>query len=82
MSAFYCVVLSCVGRGLAVGRFAIHRILPKCLERFRVARVNSVPEQARASCPVVTVATFSHLPRRVSALHSAATVRVHLTLIG
>jgi hypothetical protein len=36
-----CVVLSCVGRGLAICRSPVQGILPKCLNGFIVTEVNS-----------------------------------------
>jgi hypothetical protein len=40
MSAYLCAVLSFIGRGLAVGRSSIPRVLPKCLSGFIVSGVN------------------------------------------
>jgi hypothetical protein len=45
MIAFYCVVLSCVGRGLAMGRSVCPEVLPKCLNGFTVSEVNSETDQ-------------------------------------
>jgi hypothetical protein len=36
MCEFFSVVLSCVGRGLAMGLSPLQGILPKCLNRFMV----------------------------------------------
>jgi hypothetical protein len=46
-SASFCVVLSCVGRGLAVGRSPLQGTLPICLIGFIVSEVNSESEQPR-----------------------------------
>jgi hypothetical protein len=51
MCAFFCVVLSCVDRGLAVGRSPVQGVLPKCLKEFIVSEVNSALEQAREPNP-------------------------------
>jgi len=34
MSSLLCVVLSCVGRGIAIGRSSVQEVLPKCLNGF------------------------------------------------
>jgi hypothetical protein len=39
MSAFFCVVLSRVGRGLAMGRSPIKAVLPKSIKGFKVSKV-------------------------------------------
>jgi hypothetical protein len=41
ISAFFCVVLSCVGRGLATDRFNVQGDLPRCLNGFTVSEINS-----------------------------------------
>jgi hypothetical protein len=46
-SAFFCVVLSCVGRGLAMHRSPIQGDLEKCLNGFIFSEVSSELEQAR-----------------------------------
>jgi len=45
--AFFCVVLSCIGRGFARGQ----GVLPKCLHGFTVLEVNSELEQAKGPNP-------------------------------
>jgi hypothetical protein len=47
MPAFFRVVLSRVGRDLAMGQCPVQRVLPKCLKRFIVPGVNYESEQAR-----------------------------------
>jgi hypothetical protein len=47
MSMLFCVVLSCVGRGLAVGCSPVQVVLPKYLKGFIVSEVNSESEQFR-----------------------------------
>jgi hypothetical protein len=49
--AFFCVVLSCVGRGLAKGRTPVQRDLPKYLNGFIVSEANTEQEQARGPNP-------------------------------
>jgi hypothetical protein len=51
MSTFSCVVLSCVGKDVATGRFPIQGALTKCLKRFMVSEVNCESDQARDSNP-------------------------------
>jgi hypothetical protein len=46
MSTFFCVVLSCAGGGLKMGRSPVQRVLPKCLDGFVVSEVSSESEQA------------------------------------
>jgi len=46
MSAFFCVVLSCVGRGLAMGRSPTQGVLSKYLKGFRVPELICASEQA------------------------------------
>jgi len=41
---FFCVVLSCIGRRLAIGRYPIQEALPKRLKGFTVTDINSEPE--------------------------------------
>jgi hypothetical protein len=43
--------LSCVGRGLAVGRSPVKRVLPKRLKEFIVSEVKFELEQARGPDP-------------------------------
>jgi hypothetical protein len=45
MSAFFCVVLSCVRRGLVMDRSPIQGVLRKCLNGFIVSEVSSESEQ-------------------------------------
>jgi hypothetical protein len=40
-TAFFCVVLSCVGRGLEMGRYPVERVLPKRLKGFITSEVHS-----------------------------------------
>jgi len=47
MSMFFCIVLSCVDKGLAMNRFSIKGVLLKCLNSFIVSEVKSELEQAR-----------------------------------
>jgi hypothetical protein len=47
MSSFFCSMLSCVGRGFAMGRSPVQGVLPKCLIGFIVSEVNSESEKAR-----------------------------------
>jgi hypothetical protein len=51
ISAFFCVVLSCVGLGLAMGWSPVQGVLPKWLNGFIVSEVNSQPEQTRELNP-------------------------------
>jgi hypothetical protein len=51
MSAFFCVVPSCVGRGHAMGRSPFEGVLPKCLKGFVISKVNSELGQASGSSP-------------------------------
>jgi len=44
MSAFMCVVLSCIGNGLAIGRSPIQGVIPRCLDKFVVPEINSESE--------------------------------------
>jgi len=48
---FLCVVLSCVGRGLPMGRSPVQRVLPKSLNGLIVLEVNSEPEQVSVLNP-------------------------------
>jgi len=41
MSAFLCVVMSCLGRG----NIPVQRVLPKCLKGYKIAEVSSELEQ-------------------------------------
>jgi hypothetical protein len=47
MSAFFCIVLPCVNRGLPMGWSPVRGVLPKCLNGFTVKEVNSESEEAR-----------------------------------
>jgi hypothetical protein len=47
----FCVVLSCVNRGLAVGRSPIQGVLPKYQKGFNVPEVHSESEQVRELNP-------------------------------
>jgi len=49
LSAFFCVVLSCLGRGLALGRSIVQVVLPKCMQGFVVSEVNSEWEETRGT---------------------------------
>jgi hypothetical protein len=49
VSAFFCVVLSCVGRGLVSGRFPVQGVLKKQIHNFQ--KSNSESEQARGPNP-------------------------------
>jgi len=51
MSTFFCVVLSCVGRDLAMGRSPIQGVVLKCQNGFLGSEVKSELEQARGSNP-------------------------------
>jgi hypothetical protein len=51
MSAFFCVMLSCVDRGLGVSRSPVEGVLPICLNGFMVSEVNSESEQAGGPNP-------------------------------
>jgi len=51
MSAFLCVVLSCVGTDLATGLSPILRALPKCLNAFIISEVDSESEVGRGPNP-------------------------------
>jgi hypothetical protein len=44
-----CVLLSCLGRCLAMDRFPFRRVQPKCLKGFVVLKVNLHSVQARES---------------------------------
>jgi len=44
ISALFCVVLSCVGTGLVVGRSPIQGVPTKCLNEFIVSEVNPESE--------------------------------------
>jgi hypothetical protein len=44
--AFLYVVLSCVGKGLEMGRSPIQGVLPKCPKRFIASELNFESEQA------------------------------------
>jgi hypothetical protein len=46
VSAFFCVVLFCVGRDFATDRFPVQRVLPKCVNGFIVSDAKSDSEQA------------------------------------
>jgi len=48
---FFCVVLSCVGRGLVMTRFPIQGVLPQCLTELIISEVNSETEQTRGPNP-------------------------------
>jgi hypothetical protein len=43
----FSVVLSCVGRRLAMGRSAAQSVLPRCMKGFIVSEVNFELEQTR-----------------------------------
>jgi hypothetical protein len=43
----FCVVLSCVVSGLAIGRSSVQAVLPECIRGFTVSEDNSDSEQAR-----------------------------------
>jgi hypothetical protein len=51
MSVFFCVVLSCVGRGPAMDRSPVQGVPPKCLNGFIVLESNSDLEQATGPNP-------------------------------
>jgi len=51
MPAFFLVVLSRVGRGLAMGRSPVQGDLPKILKVFVASEVNFIMEQARGPNP-------------------------------
>jgi hypothetical protein len=51
MSAFFCVLLSCVGTDLEMGRSPIQRVLAKCLDGFMVSEVHSESGQVRGPYP-------------------------------
>jgi hypothetical protein len=51
MSTFFCVVLSCTGGVLPMGRSPVQGTLPKCLTELVVSEVNYEPEQARRPNP-------------------------------
>jgi hypothetical protein len=51
MTAFFCFVLSCVGRGLAMGRFPVQKVLSKYLKGFIVSKENSELKEARGIKP-------------------------------
>jgi len=44
-----CVLLPCVGRGIAVSRFPVQGVLPKCLKGFKVSEV--IRESVKAEGP-------------------------------
>jgi len=46
-----CVVLSCAGRGLVMGRSPVQGHLPKCLKGFVISEVNSDSEQVGGPNP-------------------------------
>jgi hypothetical protein len=46
---FFCVVLSCVGRGLASGRSPVQGVLPTVQQIHKFQKINSEPEQAKRS---------------------------------
>jgi hypothetical protein len=41
LEVFFCVLLSCVDRNLAVGLSSAKAVLPKCLKEFVVSEINS-----------------------------------------
>jgi hypothetical protein len=45
MSTFFCDMLSCVGKGLAMCRSHVQRVLPKCLKVFIISDFNSEAER-------------------------------------
>jgi hypothetical protein len=49
-SPFSCVVLSCVGKGLVIGRSPIQGVLPKCLKEFIVSKF--ISNQNRPEGPI------------------------------
>jgi hypothetical protein len=51
MSAYFCVVPSYTGRGLAMGRSPIQGVVLKCQNGFLGSEVKSELEQARGSNP-------------------------------
>jgi len=51
ISAFFCVVLSCIDRGLAMGRSPIQGVQSNYLKDLVVSDVNSESEQARGPNP-------------------------------
>jgi hypothetical protein len=61
MSAFFYVVLSSVGTGLAIGRSPTLGILPTYLNGFIVLEVNSEPEQAGRLNPLNVHCTTTFL---------------------
>jgi hypothetical protein len=48
---FLSIVLSCVGRGLAMSRSPVEGVQPQYLKGFIVSEVNHESEQARGSNP-------------------------------
>jgi hypothetical protein len=51
VSAFFCLVLSCVGRGLAFGRSPVQGVLPTVQYVRKFQKINSEPEQAKRPNP-------------------------------
>jgi hypothetical protein len=49
MTVFYCVMLSCVGRDLAVGRSPVQGVQSKLFNVFRILEVNSEMEKVRGT---------------------------------
>jgi hypothetical protein len=47
MFGFFCVVLSCLGRGLMMGQSHVQGVLPKYLNGFVAAEVNSELEPVK-----------------------------------
>jgi hypothetical protein len=47
MSIFFSVLLSCIGRGLAMGRFAVQGMLLTCLNGFIISEIYYESEQAK-----------------------------------
>jgi hypothetical protein len=62
VSAFYCVVLSSVGRGLASGWSPVQGVLPTVQPMLKIQKINSEPEQAKRPDPWKTMIIKFLLP--------------------
>jgi len=51
MHECFCVMLSCVGRRLAMGRSPVQKVIPKCLHGFKVSELISESGQSRRRNP-------------------------------
>jgi hypothetical protein len=66
MSAFFCVVLACVGWDLVMGLYAAHGILPDYLKGFTLSEVHSDSDQARGPNPWTAQQIMTYSPEQNS----------------